>query len=254
MRSEMYTATQGLIARQLQLDAVANNIANASTTGYRETSPFFRSFNAALEDDGPVNVLNNAANNQPVAAGVFMHDKQGGLKATDNPFDMAIVGDGFFKVDTPNGVRYTRNGHFKLNPINDETGRLITAEGWEVLGTNGNPIQVNLRPDSTYITHEGRVIQDGAELGQIAVVTFADKTTLMPEENTSIFNQDPNAPEIAAQNAMVRSGFLETSNVNIAKQMIDMITAHRAYEANARTIKTIDTGMNQTVINGFGVR
>jgi flagellar basal body rod protein FlgG len=97
------------------------------------------------------------------------------------------------------------------------------------------------------------VVQDGVQQNQIALVTFADKTGLIPEEDTLLFNQNPVAQEIAA-GGEIRSGYLETSNVNIAKQMVDMVRAQRAYETNIRTIRTVDTNMNQQVIQGFAAR
>jgi len=254
MKSEMYTATQGLIARQLQLDSISNNIANVATTGFRETSPFFRSFNRAL-DEGPLNPLNSAANNQPVAAGLYMHSRQGSMKETENPLDLAIDGDGFFKVQTPFGDRYTRNGNFKIQKLNnsDTTGELVTANGYKVLDTNGRPIQLDLQSSNAYINRKGVVIQDGANRGQIALVSFADKTQLTAEEDTLLNNQDPQAQEIPGRGD-IRGGYLEMSNVNIAREMIQMIEAQRAFELNTRAIKTIDTGMNQTVIQGYAAR
>ncbi len=254
MRSEMYTATQGLIARQLQLDSISNNIANIATTGFRETSPFFRSFNRAL-NEGPLNPMNSAANNQPVAAGVYMHDRQGALKETDNPLDLAIDGDGFFKVQTPFGDRYTRNGHFTLQklPNSNTTAEIVTANGYKVLDTNGRPIQLDLQIKNTYINRDGVVIQDGNNLGQIALVDFADRTQLTAEEDTLLTNQDPLAQEIQGQGD-IRGGYLETSNVNVAQEMIQMIEAQRAFELNTRAIRTIDTGMNQTVIQAYAAR
>ena len=254
MKSEMYTATQGLVARQFQLDAVANNIANVNTTGFRETSPFFRSFNRAIED-GPQNTMNYNANGQPVAAGVFAHSKQGALHETGNAFDLAFSGEGYFKLETPNGPRYTRNGNFTLRPLQGDTttAELINNRGNRVLDTAGQPIVLQINADNTYINREGLVVQDGVRRGQIARVTFADKTALTPEEDTLLVMQDPNAVEQAA-NGELRGGFLENSNVNVAEQMINMIRAQRAYETNIRTIRTIDTGMNQTVIQGFGPR
>ena len=248
MQSELYTAAQGLIARQFQLDNIANNIANSSTTGFREVSPFFRSYNKALED-GPTNPLNNAANNQPVIAGVFYHSKQGSIKETGNPLDLAIQGDGYFKVNTPFGQRYTRNGHFGL----DQNGTLVTQNGYQVLDRNGNNITLNRDYNELFITREGMVTQDGTEVGTVGLVTFADKTTLTPEEDTLLVNQDPTAVELPSRGQLVK-GALENSNVNVAKQMVDLITAQRAYEMNIRTIKTIDGTMNEGVIRGFGPR
>jgi len=252
MRPEIYTAAQGMVARQLELDMVANNIANASTTGFREVSPFFRSFNEALLD-GPRNPLNNAANNQPVAAGVFLHDQAGSVKHTGQPLDLALDGQGFFKVATPDGPRYTRNGHFTLAPLDRFTGKLVTDRGYDVLDVNGAPVTLDLNADDVVIDGSGVVSQDGVARGRLAIVDFDVDQGLTPEEDTLIAMLDPAAQEIPAQ-GRVRAGFLETSNVNIAQQMIRMIAAQRAYEMSARTLRNIDTGLNQAAIRAFAPR
>ncbi len=252
MQSEMYTAAQGLIARQIQLDTVANNIANSSTTGFREVSPFFRAYNEALAD-GPRNPLNNAANNQPVIAGTYAHSKQGGMKATARELDFAIEGEGYFKLNTPDGPRYTRNGHFSLQPIDRFSGQLVNARGHQALDVNDRPITLDLNAAQLYVNARGDLIQDGVRKAQLAVKTFDVKDGLTPEEDTLIAMLDPAAQE---QNAAgkVRAGYLETSNVNIAEQMLAMISAQRAYEMNARAIRNIDTGLNQGVIRAFSPR
>ena len=247
MQSELYTAAQGLIARQIQLDNITHNIANANTTGFREVTSFFRSFNQALEE-GPANPLNNAANNQPVAAGIFYHSRQGPIRATHNPLDMAIQGEGFYKVQTPNGARYTRNGNFGM----DNTGKLVTSSGHPVMNNNNQPIVLN-RADEIYTKQDGTILQDGNVVGKLNLVTFADKEQLSPEEDTLLVHRNPNAVEQAGTGNIL-GGHLEGSNINIAKQMVDMITMQRAYDANIRVVKTIDTNFNEVAIRGLGPR
>jgi flagellar basal body rod protein FlgG len=237
-----------LIARQIQLDAISHNIANASTTGFRETSPFFRTFNRALEQ-GPANPLNNAANNQPVAAGVFHHDRQGSIKQTGNPLDVAIDGEGFFKVNTPFGARYTRNGNFTM----DAAGRLVTAAGYQVLDSNDQPLFLTGELEQFHIKQNGTIVQEGGVVGRLKLVTFPDNDLMIAEEDTLLAMQDPTAVEQLAPGRIVGAA-LENSNVGVAKQMIDMISAHRAYEASARMVRTIDTVMNDGVIRTYGPR
>ena len=249
MQPELYTAAQGLVARQFQLDNITNNIANVNTTGFREVTGFFSAYNKSLEE-GPVNVLNNAANNQPVIAGVFYHSRQGAIKATGNPFDMAIEGDGFYRVETPEGQRYTRNGSFTL----DTQNRLVTRDGHPVVDANTNlPITLNTNAEDTYVKGDGTIIQDGAVQGKVKLVDFADKGLLKPDAGTLLIHDNPNAVELAADGE-IHARHLETSNVNLAKQMVDMIVMQRAYDANIRTIRTIDSGLNEQVIRGYAPR
>ncbi len=256
MRSEMYTAAQGLIARQLELDAATNNLANVNTTGFRKTTPFFRTLNLAIEE-GPRNPLNGATNNQPVAAGVFVHSDQGAIRQTGNNLDMAIQGEGFFKLNTPFGTRYSRNGQFTLRPVagDDNSATLITQAGYEVLGRDGNPITVNPKGRDLTIDKSGRIYQDQNEVGRIALVTFNDKAALVPEENNLIANLDPQGAEVAVEQPQgeINQRSLEMSNVNVAQEMMRMIEMQRAYEMNTRSIKTIDN-KNERAIQGLGPR
>lgn len=248
MNSEIYTAAQGLVSRQIQLDAISNNIANSSTNGFREVSPFFKAYNRAL-DNGPLNPMNNAANNQPVAAGVFFHSKQGPIKETGNPLDVAIEGEGYFKLNTPFGQRYTRNGHFTI----DVRGTLVTEQGYQVLDTQDRPITLGTNRTDVSVSSLGAVTQDGSQVGQLKLVTFANKNDLIPEEDNLLVMQNPTSGEIAADGRL-SGGFIETSNVNLAKQMIDMINAQRAYELNVRSVRTIDTNFNEGVMRAFAPR
>lgn len=258
MRSELYTAAQGLIARQLELDAASNNLANINTTGFRKTTPFFRTLNLAIED-GPRNPLNGAANNQPVAGGIFIHSEQGAIRQTGNNLDMAIQGEGFFKLNTPFGARYTRNGQFTIRPNAGDPNKanLITQAGYEVLGRDGNPITLNPNASDLVIDKTGRVYQEQNEVGRIALVTFNDKAALVPEENNLLANLDPQAvgAEVPVEQPQgeINQRSLEMSNVNVAQEMMRLIEMQRAYEMNTRSIKTIDA-QNDRAIQSLGPR
>lgn len=250
MQAELYTSAQGLVARQLELDAVANNIANVNTTGFRRTSPFFQTFNKALED-GPQNPLNAAANNQPVLAGTFTHSEQGPIRQTENPLDLAIEGEGFFKVDAQaiGGTRYTRAGAFQLN----ENGVIVNQNGYPLLDTQNRPITLNRNDGEVNITKDGEVYQNGALVSTIALVSFDNTEGLTPEADTLFAQLDPGAQEqlINTPRGSILQGALEGSNVNIAEEMINMIVAQRAYEANVRGIRTIDNNLNQGVLQTY---
>ncbi|CAM2007394.1 flagellar basal-body rod protein FlgF [Acanthopleuribacter pedis] len=256
MRSELYTAAQGLIARQLELDAASNNLANINTTGFRKTTPFFRTLNLALED-GPRNPLNGATNNQPVAGGIFIHSEQGAIRQTGNNLDLAIQGEGFFKLNTPFGPRFSRNGQFTIRPNGAEANRatLVTQAGYEVLGRNGNPITLNPNARDLVIDRSGRVYQEQNEVGRIALVTFQDKAALVPEENNLLANLDPQAVEVNVEQPQgeMNQRSLEMSNVNVAQEMMRLIEMQRAYEMNTRSIKTIDA-QNDRAIQSLGPR
>jgi len=244
MIPEMYTSTQGLIARQYELDLIANNLANVNTSGYRGTKPFIHAFNDALDQDF-LNPLNGMINHQSVLNGQFMSQKQGGLKHTTGALDVALEGSGFFKLETPFGTRYTRRGHFQQ----DDNGFLTTEQGYFVLDNRGQ--RITLDAQRVEIGADGSISQGGTQKGQLAVVDLPNPENLIPEEDVLIASQDPNQAEQPSQ-ARVAQGYLETSNVNVAKEMVAMIQAQRAFDMNNRVIKTINTDIMQKMISTYG--
>jgi len=243
MNPEIYTATQGLIARQNELDLIANNLANVNTSGFKATKPFVYAFNQALEGDlmNPLNAMNGS---QPVLTGEFLNQEQGGLKNTGGPLDIALEGTGFFKLETPYGTRYTRRGHFQL----DRNGALSTEQGYFVLDQRGQRIILGEGPVD--ISKDGAIFQDKVEKGRLAVVELPNPENLVPEEDLLIASMDPNQQEIPAR-ATMSQGFLEMSNVSVAREMIAMIQAQRVYEMNNKVIKAINQDLNQNMIRTF---
>ncbi|PIE03562.1 MAG: hypothetical protein CSA81_01460 [Acidobacteria bacterium] len=244
MNPEIYTATQGLVARQYQLDITAQNIANANTAGYRGTNSFFYAYNDAM-NAGHQNVLNSMANNQPILTGTFISSETGPIKHTGGAYDLALEGPGFFKLKTPFGTRYTRRGHFRLNA----EGALTNEQGYYVLDNRNRRILLDETP--LEVSQDGFLYQNGIEKGQISVVELTNPENLVPEEDVLIASTDPNQVELPAR-ARIARGFLESSNVNIAKEMVSLIRAQRAYEMNNDVIKTIDRDLNQKMIQTFG--
>lgn len=243
MQAELYTAAQGLLARQIELDVATHNLSNVDTQGFRRTQPFFQVFNAALEG-GPLNPLNHASNNQPVLAGKFTAGEQGPIHITGEPLDMAIKGQGYFKVSTPFGVRYTRNGQFQRSP----QGELVTDRGFRVLDEGNQPVL--LGSQALKVGDDGTLYQGGTAVARLALVDFADRGSLIPEEDGLMTTLNPQIQELAAS-GRVSNGALEGSNVDLATEMIHLMEAQRAYEMNVRAIRTIDRDMNEAVINTF---
>lgn len=244
MLAEMYTATQGMLARQHELDIIANNIANVNTSGFRGTNSFITAFNSAL-DAGLQNPLNGMVNDQSIFRGNYLSNQQGALKNTGGKFDLALEGSGFFKLETPFGTRYTRRGHFQM----DSTGALTTEQGYFALDTRGQ--RIYLGKEKTDIASDGSIFQGETAKGTLAVVDLPNPENLVPEEDVLIASQDPNQAEIPSK-ARVSQGFLETSNVDVAKEMILMIEAQRSFEMNNKVIKTISTEIEQKMIQVYG--
>lgn len=231
----LYISAAGMLAEQIRQDQLASDLANASTPGYKPDR-------AAQESFGEV-LIGNRETRQPVGSiglGVDV-DKirvdmtQGSLRQTDEPLDLGLQGDGFFVVQTPNGNRYTRDGQL----AQDAQGRLVTATGLLVLGDDGRPIAIpsGSRPE---IGQDGTVRAGDRAVGRIAVVSLAAAA----KEGDNLFTGTPGARPAPT---LVRQGFLETSALDPAKAMVDMLVSMRSYESSQRVIHAIDDSLRQAI-------
>ncbi len=237
----IYHSAAGMIAGQRRLEVVANNLANANTTGFKEEKVAFRSrLNAMPLPGSPV-----TQGEKFVVAerGVYGSDQAGTLEATGNAMHLAIVGSGFFVVETPHGLAYTRDGRFQLN----SEGELVTMNGNRVLA-EGGAVQIpegNIRfgPDGSLV-YEGENSQLDRIIDRIRVVTFDDPTSLRPVNNGLLVSQQ--VPRELTE-FRIESGYLEESNVNMVEQMIELIQINKIYEASANAIKTQDATLGKAV-------
>ncbi len=237
MDSGLYAACAGLIARTDSLDAIANNLANTSTTGFRARQG---SFSAVLAESGkhPLgSVLNQVANNYGVLGSTRMDAAQGSLTATGNTMDFAIQGPGYFAVQTAGGTQYTRNGAFRVSP----QGQLITQTGEAVLGQTG---VVRLLPGQVSVSADGTISSNGAVAGRLKIVEFAPGTEVQGAGNN--FYTAPAASVQAAANSSVQQGMLESSNVNPVTGVVALIDAQRSAETMRHALSMLDSDMNKT--------
>ncbi|WP_456433555.1 flagellar basal-body rod protein FlgF [Thermosulfuriphilus sp.] len=206
-----------------RLAVAANNLANVSTVAFKKDRLSFRE--VLMEKyDGELRTFKEVTEVTD-----FQH---GPLIKTDNPFDIAIVGEGFFKVETPEGVRYTRDGSFVL----DDQYRLVTKRGYPVLA-GGAP--VILQGEEIAFAEDGSISVDGAIVGQLDIVRITDLKVLV-KEGHNLFRLDDPALEEAIENPQVRTGYLEGSNVNPLQEMLALIDIQRQYEFNQKAIQQID--------------
>jgi flagellar basal-body rod protein FlgF len=218
--SGIYVAAAGAIAQSNALDATANNIANASTAGFHGDRVVFREALASARSPDVA----------MVGTGTARVDAQvGALTQTGNPLDLALDGDGYFTVRSENGPRYTRAGNFQL----DADRRLVNADGLPVLGEQGAPIVVPADASVLTVSADGAVRADGAELGRLALVRFAPAA--MRRESGSLFSSI--GQPLGVDPPKVRSGMLESSNVNIVRGIVDLVKVSRTYESLMRVIQ-----------------
>lgn len=222
----LYIAATGMLAETARQDVIANNLANATTTGFKRDEATNSTFGTLLVSSmgvpgmPTVGTLNLGTQVGEIAT----IDRQGALKATNNSTDIALTGDGWMTVDTPAGRRYTRDGQLQV----DVNGRLLAGDGSELRGTNGNPIVVDKSAGSISIAKDGTVSQDGQEKGQIRIVAL-DPASLRKEGSNLA-----NGTERGNATATVRQGYLESSNVNTVSEMVELIEVMRAFEANQK--------------------
>lgn len=236
MDSGSYAACTALVARTQQLDAIANNLANASTVGYRAQHVVFSSVLADAGGDG--SSLDQAINHYGIVSGTSLDMSQGALQKTGNELDAAISGSGYFVVQTANGDVYTRNGSFQVSGNNE----LVTQAGDPVLGDGGSPIR--MAPGRVSISSDGTISTNGAVTGKLHIVEFPPSTKLTTLGNT-YYSAPPNTAQ-DSQSSDIRQGFLESSNVNPILGMVELVTAQRSAEMMQRALAMFNTEIDKT--------
>jgi len=267
-----YTGASGMRAQQWRLDAVANNLANVATDGYKKDVAAFKAFPELLirrqDDDGVYQHPFGSADAAPIVGkmgtGVelnelFTNFDQGALKETSSDFDIALDGKGFFSIATPWGERYTRNGSFQLG----KEGILETKEGYPVLGENGylrvkaNNFQVdkdgrvwiNAAIDddpNVMVSKQSNTWEDTQMLDTLKIVEF-DIDRYLEKQGSSLYKEsDTSGPASVigdGRRPKVFQGFIEASNVDPVTEMVNMIEVNRSYEANQKIIQVEEAAL-----------
>ncbi|MBC7670705.1 flagellar basal-body rod protein FlgF [Caulobacter sp. DWR2-3-1b2] len=225
MDNALYVGLSRQMTLRRELDVVANNIANANTTGFKVEQLMVRT--------EPARPARTAGGSYPVKFvlddGVARDFGQGALSKTDGDFDLAIEGNGFFKVSTGSGERYTRDGRFTMGA----DGKLLAQNGNAVLDDGGGEILLDPLKGPVTIAKDGTVSQGAERAGKIAVVRMADLASLRKDGDNLYRNISNDTPQ-AATDAVIHQGMLEASNVQSLKQIVKLIEVNRAYESVAK--------------------
>jgi flagellar basal-body rod protein FlgF len=237
MDSGYYAAFAGLVARTQALDTAASNLANAQTAGYRAEREYFRS--VLLDPLGGDSQLGGTVNNFGVLGGDHLDLEQGMLTPTGNALDLALEGQGFFAIQTPGGVRYTRDGSFHRG----RDGQLVTAAGEPVLSNQGRPIPVP--PGEISVGVDGALSVGGGTAATVGVFTFPAGTQLTPE------GKNRYVPPVRVQatvttGASVHQGALEAANQDTIQGSLDLIVMQRQAETMQRALTIFHTEFNKT--------
>ena len=260
MHEGLIIAASGGVKQQAKMDVLANNLANLNNAGFKSDGLVFREIYPPFEEDPNADASKNASlppneSNRNVAYvavdNLYTDHSQGVFHNTGNPLDLALDGEGFFEVDTPQGPRYTRNGYFRLDPA----GNLVTQDGNYVLDNQKQKIVITPNSGKIDIASSG-IITVGTGLANqvlatIRFIKFEDPQVLAKEGNGLYKLMDNEVEPQTTNKTTVRQGFLERSNVNSIEEMTNMITAIRAFEAYQKVIQSLDEADDQAV-NSIG--
>jgi len=221
-RLGLIESVETLLNQEQRLNQVTNNLANVDTPGFKKETVTF---------DEMLYQANRSRQRVGKGLRIDTIHQQGVVQKTDAPLDLAISGAGFFKVETPAGVRYTRAGNFQRS----NEGLLVTANGYPVLGEAG---PVTITGTKVDVASDGRLYVDGVQVNRLAVATADPKA--LKKEGENLFRLVDGAAEEASPNSQLMQGHLEKSNVNTVTEMTEMIDLYRAYEGQQKMIRAVD--------------
>lgn len=251
MIRSLWTAKTGLDAQQTQLDVIANNLANVSTNGFKRARAVFEDLlyqnlrqpgaQSSQQTQIPSGLMLGVGVRPIATERIFI---QGSLQRTENALDMAINGQGFFQIQMPDGtLAYTRDGAFQM----DSTGQVVTSSGYPLspsitIPSNATSITVS-RDGNVFVVQAGSATPN--QVGTIQLATFVNPGGLQSVgenlfvETASSGTPTPNTPGTNGS-GVLNQGYVETSNVNVAEELVTMIQTQRAYEMNSKVISTSD--------------
>lgn len=250
----LYTAASGMLAQQHHIDILSNNLANVNTPGYRADRMLSRAFPDMLIHRIHDGVGRAGSRPVPVGrlgTGVYVDGtalslEEGPLQTTGNPLDVAVMGEGFFLIDTEQGPRLTRDGGFHVAA----DGFLVSRDGHRVLGTEGQWLNVaspDGSPEPPQIDGEGGVWVQGQYVGALAVVNVDNPALLRKEGGNRLVANESSGQPVLVDNPRVETGVREGSNVPIVGEMVRVISAYRAYEAAQKAVQAQDELLGRAV-------
>ena len=239
----LYRSASAMVPRIRMQEVTANNLANASAPGYKRDMVFTKELSKAQIKATP----RKSDWETPMIDQIYTQYDQGSLEQTENPFDVALEGDGFFVFEGTDGKTIlSRAGSLTLDP----SGFIVSADGRRLMGEGG---AINAAGGKVDISESGQVTVDDNLIDTIRVVDVADKNDLDKIGRTE-FTLSDGVDVIKAAKYAIRQGYLESSNVNIVKEMVDMVISYRTYESDAQALKTQDDSLEKLINNVGRVR
>lgn len=242
MNSGMYASLSGALVSVQRLDVLAHNLANVNTPGYKKDCMKFEAVMSSAQAASPSGYAGEAP--VLVAESTSIDYSAGPVSTTGNTFDLALDGEGFFVVNTPNGKAYTRQGNFRL----DSSGNLVTVDGYQVMGKGG---AITVQGSTVSFSAEGKISVEGVETGALDIVTFDKPYRLKKIGQGLLEPDDPGTTARQATGTAVMQGRLEGSNVSAVEEMVQLIETSRFFEACQRVIQNYDS-MTGKAVNELG--
>ncbi len=231
----IYTAASGMLMESTRMDVTGNNLANVDTVGFQKQVAHVYSY-----PDAPISRVYQGQRQVigRLGTGAWVEGSHtsfapGSLKTTENPLDLAIVGEGFFAIDSPQGPRFTRDGRFTINL----DGYLTTLNGNLVQGEAG-PIYVG-EAEEVLFNEEGEIFIDGEVADRLLLMSF-DNLQGLARSGANMYEALPEAGDAFVIETRVAPGVIEMANVNVVREMVDLIKIQRAYEANQKVVQAYD--------------
>ncbi len=240
MDQGIYTAAAGAKTMEERLAVISNNIANSNTTGFKKDAIAFEQYMRELDTEGLFPGQYSAVPVDVISQQYYIDTTQGGYQETGNPLDMALMGDGFFVVNTADGPRYTRSGAFQLSA----EGLLTTAQGYTVQGEGG---EIALAGGHVTVDDAGNVLLDGAVIDRLQVVDIQGAD--LERAGQGLFKVRDGAAPAAVETPQVKQGALESSNVEPVSEMVNLINTQRTYESFQKVIKSYSDTYSLSIRN-----
>lgn len=249
----LFTAYTGMLNQQYRLDTITNNLANASTTGYKREGSTSRAFDDVLAikvKDSSVGYINQRLGKMSLGVKIgenYIDYSQGSLIETENTYDLALEGNGFFSISFTNKsgeeiIKYSRDGSF----VTDAEGYLRTKDGDYVLNDGGAQIVVPTDASGIVIDELGNIYADREYVDTLGIVDFEDYNYLSKDTGENYYVPVDGAT-ITGWTGKVHQGYTEASNINVVSEMVEMIEIARAYESNQKVVQTMDEMLEKSV-------
>ena len=234
MEGSLYVSVAGQRHLERQLEVIAHNMANVNTAGYRAEMVDFKSLVSKTPED---NVY------YPQIAKLYPALEQGPHIRTDSPLDVAIDGDAWFAINTPEGTALTRDGRFSISQF----GELLSTEGYPVLDAGGAPIQLDPNGPAPEVTGDGRILSDGRQVGNIGVFVSPVENFKARYTNSAFLTEVEPIPVAAGNDVKLNQGFIEGSNVNAMNELAHLMTISRTFESVTSLIGKVDDTLARSV-------